>query len=284
MKQYLDLAKDILANGKHHSDRTGVGTTRVFGRQMRFDLREGFPLLTTKKMFTRGICLELFWMLKGETNNNWLKDRGVNIWNEWANEDGSMGPIYGAQWRNFDGCSLGNSGVDKGTDQLATLLDDIYSNPNSRRLIMTAWNPNQIAEMALPACHCLVQFQVEDDKILHCHLYQRSADLFLGVPFNIASYALLTHLIAHVCCLEVGDFIHTFGDVHIYDNHKEAFSTQFSREPKELPKLNVNIDIPAYQSASALKILSNLDVKDLEESITVEGYSHHPAIKADVAV
>ena len=285
MKQYLDLAKDILANGNHHSDRTGVGTTRVFGRQMRFNLREGFPLLTTKKMFTKGIFLELFWMLRGETNNSWLTDRGVHIWDEWAKGDGSMGPIYGHQWRNFDG-----DGLKQGEDQLANLLFDIENNPNSRRLIMTAWNPNQINEMALPACHCLVQFQVEEGKhqpgTLHCHLYQRSADLFLGVPFNIASYALLTHLIAHVTNLQVGEFIHTFGDVHIYDNHKEAFAIQFEREPKELPTINIDLDNKIEGgNLTPLGMLTSLDVKHLDMlQIAMQHYDPHPAIKADVAV
>lgn len=288
MKQYLDLAKDILDNGKHHSDRTGVGTTRVFGRQMRFDLREGFPLLTTKKMFTRGIFLELFWMLKGYTNNNWLKERGVNIWNEWAEENGDLGPIYGHQWRHFDfdgSAFAGEPQAHTGTDQLANLLDDIETNPNSRRLIMTAWNPNQVSNMSLPACHCLVQFMVEETEgkgILHCHLYQRSADLFLGVPFNIASYALLTHLIAEVCHLDVGDFIHTFGDVHIYDNHKEAFATQFAREPLQLPELFLGLDT---HNRDPLDILTELDTEDLKNGrIEVRHYEHHAAIKADVAV
>lgn len=230
--QYLNLLRDILDNGVRRDDRTGTGTLGVFGRQMRFDLSRGFPLLTTKKLHTRSIFIELLWFLRGETNIAWLKDNGVSIWDEWADSEGDLGPVYGKQWRSWaapNGSSI---------DQIARLVHGLKTNPNSRRHIVSAWNPADVDDMALPPCHCLFQFFVADGR-LSCQLYQRSADVFLGVPFNIASYALLTHMLARVVGLEPGDFVHTFGDAHLYLNHLEQAELQLSRAPLPLPTLTV---------------------------------------------
>ena len=264
MQQYHDLLRHILKNGSKKEDRTGTGTLSCFGYQMRFDLSEGFPLLTTKKVHMRSIIHELLWFLKGDTNIKYLKENGVSIWDEWADEKGNLGPVYGHQWRSWPG-HRGES-----IDQIGELVQAIRTNPDSRRLIVSAWNPADIPQMALPPCHCLFQFYVADGK-LSCQLYQRSADTFLGVPFNIASYALLTLMIAQMCDLKVGEFIHSFGDVHLYTNHLEQVELQLSREIRPLPQL-----------------LINPEVKDLfafrYEDFTLLNYDPHPAIKAEVAV
>jgi len=254
----------VLENGTDRGDRTGTGTRSVFGHQMRFDLSKGFPVVTTKKLHLRSIIIELLWFLRGETNIKWLKDNGVSIWDEWADENGDLGPVYGYQWRSWpspDGSSI---------DQIKTLVKSLKENPNSRRHIVSAWNPALVDDMALPPCHCLFQFYVANGK-LSCQLYQRSADIFLGVPFNIASYALLVHMLAQVCDLEVGDFVHTFGDAHLYHNHFEQAREQLSRQTLPLPVMKLNPD-----------------VKDLfaftYEDFTLEGYESHPHIKAPVAV
>ena len=233
MRQYLDLVQDIIDHGTDRGDRTGTGTRGVFGRQMRFDLSAGFPMLTTKKLHLRSIIVELLWFLRGETNVKWLQERGVSIWNEWADAEGELGPVYGKQWRSWaapDGRTI---------DQITWVRDEIMRNPNSRRLVVSAWNPADVDRMALPPCHCLFQFFVADGK-LSCQLYQRSADVFLGVPFNIASYALLTMLMARATGLEPGEFVHAFGDVHLYANHFEQARLQLQRQPKPLPKLTIN--------------------------------------------
>jgi len=233
MRQYLDLVQDIIDHGTDRGDRTGTGTRGVFGRQMRFDLSAGFPMLTTKKLHLRSIIVELLWFLRGETNVKWLQDRGVSIWNEWADANGELGPVYGKQWRSWaapDGRTI---------DQITWVRDEIIRNPNSRRLVVSAWNPADVDRMALPPCHCLFQFFVAEGK-LSCQLYQRSADVFLGVPFNIASYALLTMLMARATGLEAGEFVHAFGDVHLYANHFEQARLQLQRQPKPLPKLTIN--------------------------------------------
>ncbi|VXB16261.1 thymidylate synthase B [Exiguobacterium sp. 8H] len=264
MKQYHDLCRHILDHGVVKEDRTGTGTTSVFGYQMRFNLQEGFPLITTKKLHIRSIIHELLWFISGETNVRYLQDNGVRIWNEWADEEGNLGPVYGSQWRSFprpDGSSV---------DQLAQVIDQIKTNPDSRRLIVSAWNPGQLEEMALPPCHLLFQFYVADGK-LSCQLYQRSADTFLGVPFNIASYALLTHMVAHVTGLEVGDFVHTLGDAHIYHNHLEQVELQLSRDPRPLPKLNIVRDVLSIESFRF-------------EDFEILGYDPHPHIKGEVSV
>jgi len=230
MKQYLELLSHVLENGVDRGDRTGTGTRSVFGHQMRFDLSEGFPLLTTKKLHTRSIIHELLWFIKGDTNIAYLNEHGVSIWDEWADENGDLGPVYGRQWRSWqtpDGQVI---------DQLAELLDGLKHHPDSRRHIITAWNPADVGDMALPPCHCLFQFYVAEGR-LSCQLYQRSADIFLGVPFNIASYALFTHIIAHICSLKVGDFVHTLGDAHLYHNHFDQAKLQLTRSPTALPKL-----------------------------------------------
>ncbi|GGD92036.1 thymidylate synthase [Aureimonas endophytica] len=264
MRAYLDLLADILDNGTDRLDRTGTGTRAVFGRQMRFDLREGFPLVTTKKLHTRSIIHELLWFLRGETNIAYLKANGVRIWDEWADENGDLGPVYGAQWRSwpdYDGGHL---------DQIAKVQDDIRRNPNSRRLIVSAWNPALVDEMALPPCHCLFQFYVADGR-LSCQLYQRSGDFFLGVPFNIASYALLTAMMAQATGLEPGDFVHTLGDTHLYSNHFEQARLQLTRAPLPLPRLRLNPEIR--------------DIFDFRfEDIAIEGYEAHGHIAAKVAV
>ncbi|MFN5372307.1 MAG: thymidylate synthase [Bacteroidia bacterium] len=264
MQQYHDLLRHILKNGSRKEDRTGTGTLSCFGYQMRFDLSAGFPLLTTKKVHMRSIIHELLWFLKGDTNINYLRENGVSIWDEWADEGGNLGPVYGYQWRSWPG-HRGES-----IDQISEVVNTIRTNPDSRRLIVSAWNPADIPQMALPPCHCLFQFYVADGK-LSCQLYQRSADTFLGVPFNIASYALLTLMIAQVCDLQVGEFIHSFGDVHLYTNHLEQVELQLSRAIRPLPQMRLNPDI-----------------KDLfafrYEDFTLLNYDPHPAIKAIVAV
>ncbi|URQ75595.1 MAG: thymidylate synthase [Candidatus Ochrobactrum gambitense] len=264
MRTYLDLLQHVLDNGTDRGDRTGTGTRSVFGYQMRFNLEEGFPVLTTKKLHLRSIIYELLWFLKGDTNIAFLKENGVSIWDEWADEKGDLGPVYGYQWRSWpapDGRHI---------DQIANLMKMLHGNPNSRRLIVSAWNPALVDEMALPPCHCLFQFYVADGK-LSCQLYQRSADIFLGVPFNIASYALLTMMIAQVAGLKPGEFIHTLGDAHIYSNHFEQARLQLTRTPKKLPVMRINPD-----------------VKDLFsfrfEDFMLEGYEADPTIKAPIAV
>ena len=264
MKQYLDLLRHIRANGVMKEDRTGTGTQSVFGYQMRFDLSEGFPLLTTKKVHLKSIIYELLWFIAGDTNVKYLQDHGVTIWDEWADENGDLGPVYGHQWRSWP---APNGGA---IDQLSMVIDMIKHNPDSRRMLVSAWNPAEVEKMALPPCHCLFQFYVADGK-LSCQLYQRSADVFLGVPFNIASYALLTLMIAQVCGLEPGEFVHTTGDTHIYRNHFEQVATQLSREPRPLPRMRLNPDVKSV-----------FDFK--YEDFTLEGYDPWPAIKAPVAV
>ena len=264
MKQYLDLMRHVLDHGTDKSDRTGTGTRSVFGYQMRFDLAQGFPLLTTKKLHLRSIIHELLWFLKGDTNIQYLHDNNVTIWDEWADENGDLGPVYGYQWRSWptpDGGSI---------DQIAKLIDQIKRNPDSRRLIVSAWNPALVDEMALPPCHAMFQFYVADGK-LSCQLYQRSADIFLGVPFNIASYALLTMMVAQVCGLQAGEFIHTLGDAHLYSNHFEQAKLQLTREPRPLPSMTLN---PAVDNLFDFKY----------EDFELSGYNPHPHIKAAVAV
>jgi thymidylate synthase len=264
MRQYLDLLQHVLANGTRKSDRTGTGTVSVFGHQMRFDLSAGFPLLTTKKVHLKSIIHELLWFLQGDTNIKYLKDNGVSIWDEWADANGDLGPIYGYQWRSWparDGQPI---------DQISEVLQTLRSNPDSRRIIVSAWNVGELPYMKLPPCHAFFQFYVADGK-LSCQLYQRSADIFLGVPFNIASYALLTLMMAQVTGLKPGDFVHTLGDAHIYLNHLEQVNLQLSREPRPLPTMRLN---PAVTDLFAFKF----------EDFTLEGYDPHPGIKAPVAV
>lgn len=264
MKQYLDLLSHILENGNEKTDRTGTGTKSVFGYQMRFDLQKGFPLLTTKKLHTRSIFHELLWFLKGDTNIKYLHDNKVTIWDEWADENGDLGPVYGKQWRAWQGAD------GKITDQISQVVNQIKNSPDSRRMLVSAWNVGEVEQMALPPCHIVFQFYVANNK-LSCQLYQRSADVFLGVPFNIASYALLTSMIAQVCGLEAGEFIHTLGDAHLYSNHLDQARLQLSRTPYELPKLKLNPEIK--------------DIFDFKyEDITIEDYVSHPHIKAEVAV
>ncbi|MEN8815310.1 MAG: thymidylate synthase [Nonlabens sp.] len=274
MKQYQDLLQDILDNGVDKGDRTGTGTRSLFGHQMRFDLQKGFPLVTTKKVHLKSIVHELLWLLSGDTNIQYLKDNNVRIWNEWADEDGNLGPVYGHQWRNWDS---------RGIDQIKEVINTLKTNPNSRRMMVTAWNPSVMPDTsksfsenvangkaALPPCHAFFQFYVANNK-LSCQLYQRSADVFLGVPFNIASYALLTMMVAQVCDLEYGDFIHSFGDVHIYNNLREQVELQLTREPRALPQMKLNPEIK--------------DIFDFKyEDFTLENYDPHPAIKGIVAV
>lgn len=264
MKQYLDLLSHILENGNEKTDRTGTGTKSVFGYQMRFDLQKGFPLLTTKKLHTRSIFHELLWFLKGDTNIKYLHDNKVTIWDEWADENGDLGPVYGKQWRAWQGAD------GKITDQISQVVNQIKNSPDSRRMLVSAWNVGEVEQMALPPCHIVFQFYVANNK-LSCQLYQRSADVFLGVPFNIASYALLTEMLAQVCGLEAGEFIHTLGDAHLYLNHLDQAKLQLSRTPYELPKLKLNPEIK--------------DIFDFKyEDITIEDYVSHPHIKAEVAV
>jgi thymidylate synthase len=264
MQQYHDLLRHILENGTEKTDRTGTGTKSVFGYQMRFDLQQGFPLVTTKKVHLKSIIYELLWFLKGDTNIAYLKENGVSIWDEWADENGELGPVYGKQWRSWEGKD------GKVVDQLTELIAQIKKNPDSRRLIISAWNVADLSEMALMPCHTMFQFYVADGK-LSCQLYQRSADVFLGVPFNIASYALLTMMIAQVCGLQPGEFVHTFGDVHIYNNHMDQVNLQLSRIPFPLPTMKLNPDVKNI-----------LDFKFTD--LTLENYQSHPAIKAPVAV
>ncbi len=264
MRQYLDLLQHILDHGTEKSDRTGTGTISVFGYQMRFDLSEGFPMVTTKKLHLKSIIYELLWFLKGDTNVKYLQDNGVRIWNEWADEKGNLGPVYGKQWRSWE---KANGEV---VDQIARAVDLIKNNPDSRRILVNSWNVGEIDEMALTPCHCLFQFYVSDGK-LSCQLYQRSADSFLGVPFNIASYALLTMMMAQVCELEPGEFIHTFGDAHLYTNHLEQTMLQLSRKPFPLPKMKIN---------PAVKSIFDYQFEDFE----LIDYQAHPHIKAQVSV
>ena len=274
MKQYLDLVRHVMENGCQKGDRTGTGTKSVFGYQMRFDLNEGFPMVTTKKLHLKSIIYELLWFLKGDTNIKYLQENGVKIWDAWADDNGDLGPVYGHQWRNWNSEEI---------DQISELIKELKTNPNSRRMLVSAWNPSVLPDTtksfdenvadnkaALPPCHAFFQFYVSDGK-LSCQLYQRSADIFLGVPFNIASYALLTMMIAQVCDLQPGEFIHTFGDAHIYNNHFEQLELQLSREPKPLPKMILNPDI---------KDIFAFDFNDF----TLEGYEPHPLIKGSVAV
>ncbi len=282
MKQYQDLLQSILLRGTAHEDRTGVGTLSHFGYQTRFDLREGFPIVTTKRIPFRWVAEELFWFLSGSTNERELRARGVDIWAEWADqehtkrfgrEEGDLGPVYGYLWRSFNGHYPQRDGV----DQIARLIENINQNPNSRRLIVTGWHPSQAEMVDLPPCHTLFQFKVENEKILHCQLYQRSADAFLGVPFNIGSYALLTHMIAHVCDLEVGEFVYTLGDYHIYKNHLEQVKEVLAREPLKLPRLEIADD------AKRLRGLDGL-LKFQYENLKLVGYESHGKIAAPVAV
>ena len=264
MKQYLDLMQHVLDHGAQKHDRTGTGTISVFGYQMRFNLQEGFPMVTTKKLHLKSIIHELIWFLTGDTNIKYLKDNGVRIWDEWADENGNLGPVYGSQWRSWptpDGQHI---------DQITNIINTIKNNPDSRRIIVSAWNVAEIENMALPPCHAFFQFYVADGK-LSCQLYQRSADIFLGVPFNIASYALLTMMVAQVCGLEAGDFIHTLGDAHLYNNHIEQANLQLSREPKALPTMKINPDVKSI-----------FDFKF--EDFMLENYEAHPHIKGIVAV
>ncbi|WIJ26539.1 thymidylate synthase [Devosia sp. RR2S18] len=264
MQPYLQLLSDILEHGTDKADRTGTGTRSLFGYQMRFDLSKGFPLVTTKKLHLKSIVYELLWFIRGETNVRWLQERGVKIWDEWADENGDLGPVYGSQWRSWpapDGRKI---------DQLGQVVDSIRTKPDSRRHIVSAWNPAEVDEMALPPCHCLFQFYVANGK-LSCQLYQRSADTFLGVPFNIASYALLTHMVAQVTGLGVGDFVHTFGDVHLYSNHFEQARLQLTREPRPLPRIVMNSEVQRLEDFTF-------------EDFTFQGYDPHPHIKAAVSV
>lgn len=280
MNNYLDLMRHVLTHGVDKTDRTGTGTRSVFGYQMRFDLQKGFPILTTKRVHFKSVAVELLWFLKGDTNVQYLKDNGVSIWDEWATaeqcarfgrQEGDLGAVYGHQWRNFGATKKPDGTYEKdGFDQISWLINEIKTNPDSRRLIVSGWNPAEAGQVALPPCHTMFQFYVANGK-LSCQLYQRSADIFLGVPFNIASYALLTHLIAQVTGLEVGEFVWTGGDSHLYSNHFEQTNLQLSREPMPLPKLKINPEI---------KDLFAFEYADLE----LENYEHHPAIKAPVAV
>lgn len=264
MKQYLDLTRTILDEGHYKADRTGTGTYSIFGYQMRFDLQKGFPLLTTKKLHLRSIIYELLWFLQGDTNIQYLHDHGVSIWDEWADENGDLGPVYGKQWRSWEAPD------GRVIDQITSLIEQIKRNPDSRRLLVSAWNPADVDQMALPPCHTMFQFYVNNGE-LSCQLYQRSADVFLGVPFNIASYALLTMMVAQVCGLKAKDFVHTFGDAHIYSNHVEQAKLQLSREPRPLPQMRIN---PSVNSIFDFQY----------EDFTLENYDPHPHIKAEVAV
>ncbi len=264
MKQYLDLMRTILDEGHYKADRTGTGTYSIFGYQMRFDLQKGFPLLTTKKLHLRSIIYELLWFLRGDTNIQYLHDHNVTIWDEWADEHGDLGPVYGKQWRSWEAPD------GRVIDQITNLIEQLKRNPDSRRLIVSAWNPADVDQMALPPCHTMFQFYANDGQ-LSCQLYQRSADVFLGVPFNIASYALLTMMVAQVCGLKAKDFVHTFGDAHIYSNHVEQAKLQLSREPRALPQMRINPDVKS--------------IFDFQyEDFTLENYDPHPHIKAEVAV
>lgn len=264
MQNYLDLLQKVLNEGTDRGDRTGTGTRSIFGHQMRFDLQEGFPLVTTKKVHLKSIIYELLWFLKGDNNVKYLQDHGVRIWNEWADEDGNLGPVYGVQWRSWKGAD------GKTIDQISQLIERIKNNPESRRHIVSAWNVSDVEDMALPPCHTMFQFYVANNK-LSCQLYQRSADLFLGVPFNIASYALLTHMVAQVCGLQAGDFVHTFGDAHIYHNHFDQVKLQLSRETRKKPVLTINPEVSS---------IFDFTYEDFELS----EYDPHPGIKAPIAI
>jgi thymidylate synthase len=264
VRQYLDLIQRVLDDGAEKSDRTGTGTLSVFGHQMRFDLREGFPLVTTKKIHTKSVIGELLWFLRGDTNVRWLQERGITIWDEWADDQGDLGPVYGYQWRSWPTPS------GEHVDQIAAVVQQIRSDPDSRRHIVSAWNVADIPQMALAPCHTMFQFYVAQGR-LSCQLYQRSADIFLGVPFNIASYALLTHMVAQVTDLEVGDFVHTFGDAHLYLNHLDQARTQLARDPRDLPELWLD---------PAVRDLADFDL----EHVKIAGYDPHPGIKAPIAV
>jgi thymidylate synthase len=264
MKQYLDLMRHVMENGTQKHDRTGTGTISVFGYQMRFNLQDGFPMVTTKKLHLKSIIHELIWFLTGDTNIKYLKDNGVRIWDEWADENGNLGPVYGYQWRSWPTPNGGH------IDQISQIINQIKNNPDSRRIIVSAWNVADVNQMALPPCHSLFQFYVADGK-LSCQLYQRSADIFLGVPFNIASYALLTMMVAQVCGLQYGDFIHTFGDAHLYNNHLEQTKLQLSREPRPLPTMKINPDV---------KDIFSFKFEDFE----LQNYDPWPHIKGEVAV
>lgn len=264
MKQYLNLMRTILDEGHYKADRTGTGTYSIFGYQMRFDLQKGFPLLTTKKLHLRSIIYELLWFLRGDTNIQYLHDHNVTIWDEWADENGDLGPVYGKQWRSWEAPD------GRVIDQITSLIEQLKRNPDSRRLIVSAWNPADVDQMALPPCHTMFQFYANDGQ-LSCQLYQRSADVFLGVPFNIASYALLTMMVAQVCGLKAKDFVHTFGDAHIYSNHVEQAKLQLSRDPRPLPQMRINPEVKS--------------IFDFQyEDFTLENYDPHPHIKAEVAV
>ena len=270
VKTYLDLMRDVLANGEVRADRTGTGATSVFGRQVRYDLRQGFPCVTTKKLHLRSIIYELLWFLRGDTNVKFLNDHGVSIWDAWADAEGELGPIYGKQWRAWP------TPEGRTVDQIHLLIDDLLGNPHSRRHLVSAWNVGQLHQMALPPCHLVFQFYVHDARDggrpgLSCQLYQRSADLFLGVPFNLASYALFTHMVAHVCGYEAREFVHTFGDLHLYSNHLEQTQLQLTRDPKPLPTLWLNPSVTSIDSFTF-------------EDIRLDGYDPHPAIKGAVAV
>jgi thymidylate synthase len=264
MRQYLNLMQHVLEHGTKKEDRTGTGTLSVFGYQMRFNLSEGFPLLTTKKLHIKSIIYELLWFLRGDTSIKYLQEHGVNIWNEWADESGNLGPVYGAQWRSW------STADGRSVDQISRVIEQIKSNPDSRRLIVSAWNVGEIPKMALPPCHLLFQFYVANEN-LSCQLYQRSADIFLGVPFNIASYALLTMMIAQVCGLQAGEFVHTLGDTHLYSNHIEQARLQLTREPLALPQMRIN---------PSIKSIFDFEYSDFE----LVDYNAHPHIKAEVAV
>ena len=269
---YFDLINDVLTNGVEKTDRTGTGTISVFGRQVRYDLSLGFPILTSKRVHWKSVVGELLWFLKGDTNIKWLKENGISIWDEWADKNGNLGPVYGQQWRNWSNLvGIGYSEFeDEPIDQIKDVIQQIKTNPDSRRLIVSAWNVGDIPKMALAPCHTMFQFYVVNGK-LSCQLYQRSCDSFLGMPFNIASYALLTHMIAQVCDLQVGDFVHTFGDLHIYSNHREQLKEQLSRTPYPMPKLVLNPEVKDIDSFTF-------------EDIKLENYQHHPAIKGKVAI